>query len=91
LDTRIVSTILVPARALESQLFVAYANHTGPAFSGTSTVADPYGRRLVTGGDARPELLFADLDHTLVKQARTDVGYLSYFNQQTLQISQEMP
>lgn len=92
LDTRIVSTVLVPARALESQLFVAYANHTGPGFSGTSTVADPYGRRLATaGGDGRRELLFADLDHALVSQARKDVGYLSYFNQQTFQISQDMP
>jgi len=91
LDTRIVSTVLVPARALESQLFVAYANHAGPGFSGTSTVADPYGRRITTAGDAGPELLFADLDHTLVNRARSDVGYLSHFNQQTLQISQEMP
>jgi len=41
LDTTLVSTLLVPARALESQLFIAYANHTGPKFSGISTIADP--------------------------------------------------
>ncbi|MGY2747310.1 nitrilase-related carbon-nitrogen hydrolase [Arthrobacter sp. UYCu723] len=81
LDTTLVSTLLVPARALESQLFIAYANHAGPRFSGTSTVADPYGRRIATAGDAGTEVLFADLDHALVRQARTDIGYLNYFNQ----------
>ncbi|BCW05988.1 nitrilase-related carbon-nitrogen hydrolase [Arthrobacter sp. NtRootA1] len=80
LDTRIVSTVLVPARALESQVFVAYANHAGPKFSGTSTVADPYGRRITTAGDADAEIVFADLDHNLIRQARTDIGYLAYFN-----------
>lgn len=78
LDTTLVSTLLVPARALESQLFVAYANHAGPIFSGTSTVADPYGRRITTAGDG-PELIFADLDHSHIGRARTDIGYLSYF------------
>ena len=77
LDTRLISTLVVPTRALESQLFIAYANHAGPRFSGTSTVADPYGRRIATAGDTGHQLLFADLDHKLVGQAREDVGYLS--------------
>ncbi|MET3368485.1 UNVERIFIED_CONTAM: putative amidohydrolase [Jeotgalibacillus campisalis] len=81
LDTRIVSTILVPARALESQVFVAYANHASPNFSGTSTVADPYGRRITTAGDAGAKVLFADLDPNLIRQARADIGYLNYFDQ----------
>lgn len=80
LDTRLVSTLLVPARALESQLYIAYANHIGPVFSGTSTVADPYGRRITTASEDSEEVIFADLDHSLVWQARTDICYLSYFN-----------
>lgn len=78
LDTRILSTIVVPARAFESQLFIAYANQAGAKFSGHSTVADPYGRRLVTAGDG-DELIFAELDSSVVAQARSDVEYLSYF------------
>lgn len=78
LDTRIISTTIVPARAFESQLFIAYANHAGAKFSGHSTVADPYGRRLVTAGEG-DELIFADLDSADVSQARNDVSYLSYF------------
>ncbi len=80
LDTRLMSTLLVPARALESQLFIVYANHAGPAFSGTSTIADPYGRRLTTAGDTANELVTADLDFALVQRARADIGYLSFFN-----------
>jgi len=80
LDTSLVSTLLVPARALESQLFIAYANHAAPVFSGTSTVADPYGRRIATASGDLQEVLFAELDHALIRQARTDIGYLSYFN-----------
>ncbi|SKB73897.1 Predicted amidohydrolase [Arthrobacter sp. 31Cvi3.1E] len=80
LDTRLISTLLVPARALESQLFIVYANHAGPTFSGTSTIADPYGRLLTTAGDTGNELITADLDFTLVQRARADIGYLSSFN-----------
>lgn len=61
-----VPDLIVPARAVENQLFVAYCNHSGHedglAFLGGSCVAAPDGRKLAStaGGEA---LLVVDLDH----------------------------
>ena len=78
LDTRLVPAMVVPTRALESQLFIAYANHAGPDFAGLSTVADPYGRRLAAAGDDAA-LIVADVAVATLRQARLDTGYLSTF------------
>ncbi|KHL04323.1 carbon-nitrogen hydrolase family protein [Sinomonas humi] len=70
---------LIPTRALESQLYVAYANHSGTedgfALSGGSAVADPFGELIAHAGRG-PQLLFADLDPERVEAARRDVPYL---------------
>jgi predicted amidohydrolase len=59
-----VPQVLIRARALENQLTVAYANHTGSEddcdFRGGSIVAGPDGSVLAAAG-AGPELLFAEL------------------------------
>ena len=61
-----VPDLIVPARAVENQLFVAYCNHSGVeaglAFLGGSCVAAPDGSKLASaaGGEA---LLVVDLDH----------------------------
>ncbi|MCZ4521570.1 hypothetical protein O4220_23880 [Rhodococcus ruber] len=78
LDTRILSTTVIPTRAFESQLYIVYANQCGPRFSGTSTIADPYGSRLATAGDD-PALIFADISPAVVDDARRDVGYMTFF------------
>ena len=77
-DTRLVPAMVVPTRALESQLFIAYANHAGPHFAGLSTVADPYGRRLAAAGDDAA-LIVADIAVSTLRQARQDTDYLSPF------------
>jgi predicted amidohydrolase len=77
-DTRLIPAMVVPTRALESQLFIAYANHAGPHFAGLSTVADPYGRRLAAAGDDE-ELIVADIAVATVRQARLDTDYLATF------------
>lgn len=48
------STLQVPARALENGVFIAYANHCGPGFTGHSCLATPFGRNaaLLSGGDS---------------------------------------
>lgn len=60
----VVPQVLIRARALENQLTVAYANHTGTEedcdFRGGSIVASPDGTVLAAAGDG-PELLFAEL------------------------------
>jgi len=74
-----VPEVLIRARALESQLNVAYANHCGNedgyTFGGGSVVAGPDGGLLARGGDG-PELLFAQVDTETVRAAREEVPYL---------------
>ncbi|RAX15891.1 nitrilase [Pseudarthrobacter sp. AG30] len=74
-----VPQVLVRARALESQLNVAYANHCGAedsyTFGGGSVVAGPDGGVLAAAGTA-PELLFATVGTEAVRAARNDVPYL---------------
>lgn len=78
LDTRLIPAMVVPTRALESQLFIAYANHAGPQFSGLSTIADPYGRQLSAAADDG-ELIVADIHLSTLARARRDTDYLSRF------------
>ncbi|WP_307429343.1 nitrilase-related carbon-nitrogen hydrolase [Pseudarthrobacter defluvii] len=74
-----VPQVLIRARALESQLNVAYANHCGQEdayiFGGGSVVAGPDGALLAAAGDG-PELLFAQVGTEAVIEAREAVPYL---------------
>lgn len=74
-----VPQVLIRARALESQLNVAYANHCGIedayTFGGGSVVAGPDGAVLASGGGG-PELLFAQVGTETVHAAREEVPYL---------------
>ena len=74
-----VPQVLVRARALESQLHVAYANHSGRedacTFLGGSVVAGPDGSLLAVAGE-QAELLFADVGKEAVQAARGGVPYL---------------
>ena len=81
-DTRLVPAMVVPTRALESQLFIAYANHAGPTFAGLSTIADPYGRHVSAAADDG-ELIVGDLHLSTVAQARKDTDYLARFTHPT--------
>ncbi|MDF2618520.1 MAG: Nitrilase/cyanide hydratase and apolipoprotein N-acyltransferase [Xanthobacteraceae bacterium] len=68
-----VSLFVVPARAFESELYVAYANRCGSEgeldYMGLSCVGNPNGGNLVLAGDGE-ELVFADLDPERLRQAR---------------------
>ncbi|WP_091323295.1 carbon-nitrogen hydrolase family protein [Arthrobacter sp. cf158] len=74
-----VPQVLIRARALESQLNVAYANHSGHedvyTFLGGSVVAGPDGSLLAAAGES-PTLLFAEVGTETVKAARSEVPYL---------------
>ncbi|MEU5029149.1 nitrilase-related carbon-nitrogen hydrolase [Streptomyces milbemycinicus] len=75
-DTRLVPGMVVPTRALESQLFIAYANHSGPGFAGLSCLSDPYGRR-VAAGETGEELVVAEVSGETLRAARRDTDYLA--------------
>ncbi|MDI5964732.1 carbon-nitrogen hydrolase family protein [Streptantibioticus silvisoli] len=70
---------LVPARAYESQLYVAYANRCGPEgefdFTGLSCLSAPDGVTRARAG-AGPDLVFGDADPALLAASRTELPYL---------------
>lgn len=74
-----VPQVLIRARALESQLNVAYANHCGHEdtydFLGGSVVAGPDGSLLAAAGETSA-LLFAEVGTASVDAARAEVPYL---------------
>ncbi|MFC9351270.1 nitrilase-related carbon-nitrogen hydrolase [Arthrobacter sp. NPDC057013] len=74
-----VPQVLLRARALESQLTVAYANHSGDedgcTFLGGSVIAGPDGELLAAAGPG-PELLFAEVSAEAARLARDAVPYL---------------
>lgn len=71
-----ISTILVPARALENGLYIVYANHTQEDFTGLSCIVSPYGTFLAQASFCE-ELIIADLDSSEVVRARQLNTYLS--------------
>lgn len=78
MDDAHVARVLLPARALENGMVVAYANHSGDAepFCGESVVLGADGRvlaRAAAGGDA---LLVVDVDPAGIAAARARAPYL---------------
>ncbi|MFW0795415.1 carbon-nitrogen hydrolase family protein [Gordonia sp. CPCC 205515] len=75
-----VQRILLPARAVESQVFVAYANYCGVegelTYGGLSEVVAPTGEILAIA-DRAPEILVVDLDRALLEVSRLGNPYLA--------------
>jgi predicted amidohydrolase len=75
----VVARTVVPARAIENQVFLAYANRCGCEgelrYCGLSCVVGPDGGELVRAGRGE-ELVFADLDLDRLRAARTLHCYL---------------
>lgn len=73
-----VQSVLIPARALENHIHVAYSNHTGVEdgleFSGNSVIADPFGATLARG-NAEDAIIYADIDPAATRRASVDVPY----------------
>lgn len=76
-----VTTLLVPARALENQLFVAYANRCGVEetikYIGQSVIVDPRGGCMSRAGRNEHALLIADINPDVPVTARKSFCYLN--------------
>ncbi|MGM1059249.1 carbon-nitrogen hydrolase family protein [Saccharothrix sp. Mg75] len=77
-----VAEVLVPARAFESQLFIAYTNWTGREreleYCGRTRLVGPDGAVVAALDDGAGEgLLVADVDLPLVDRARAETTYLA--------------
>jgi len=72
---------MIPVRAFENQVFVAYVNHCGAdgsfAYAGLSGIAAPDGVLLAAAGDKSEELLIADLDPSAFQEAAEQNPYLA--------------
>ncbi len=75
-----VAESVVPVRAFENQLYVAYVNRVGPEgdfeFVGLSTLAGPDGTARARAGRGE-ELVFADADPAFLAASRAGNPYLS--------------
>jgi predicted amidohydrolase len=76
----VIARIVVPARACENQIFVAYANRHGQErelkYIGQSCIVGPDGRDLARAGKAE-ELLVADIDANAIAKSREAFDYLN--------------
>ena len=75
-----ITRTLVPARAYENQVFLAYANRCGQEqelhYLGQSCIIAPDGRELARAGRGEA-LIVAELDHSLQQQSRQINTYLA--------------
>ncbi|MFF8387598.1 carbon-nitrogen hydrolase family protein [Streptomyces kanasensis] len=76
---QVVARSVVPVRAFESQLYIAYANRTGPEgdfeFVGMSALAGPDGSARARAGLGE-ELVTGDVDPDLLSRSRAENPYL---------------
>ena len=77
LDDEAVARVLLPARAMENRVAVAYANQVGAGFCGASVIAGPDGRELARAGADAEELLVADVSVADLERARGLGDYLA--------------
>ena len=71
---------IVPARAIENQVYIAYANRTGAehevSYVGRSAIYDPEGTLLAEGADDGSELVVATIARSVLDAARSEFSYV---------------
>lgn len=76
-----VATRLVPSRAEENAVYLAYANYIGRegafTYGGLSCICGPDGNDLARAPQAAPDLLFATLDHAALAARRALQSHLT--------------
>lgn len=75
------AAILLPARALENHVYIAYANRCGTeaglTYAGNSVIVAPDGQAVAQAGDGE-QLIFADLVPAAYEHVRQDTPYLTH-------------
>jgi 5-aminopentanamidase len=81
---RVIPEAVIPARAYENGIFVAYCNYAGDddvrAFCGQSLVAGPDGRAIVKAG-SNSCIVEATINSDRVAEARSQLDYLQHLEQ----------
>lgn len=72
--------ILLQARAIENQVFIAAVNSVGKTgqamYGGSSTIIGPWGKILVEGGQTDPQIITSEIDLTEVDHAQNKIPVL---------------
>jgi nitrilase len=75
-----IATVLLPARAMENQVFVVYVNRCGTegdlTYCGSSCVVGPDGRDVIRAGKDEA-LLYADIEVAALARSRAEFTYLA--------------
>lgn len=71
-----ISTLQVPARALENGVVIAYANQCGPGFTGRSCIATPFGHNAVVLGE-EPGVAIVRVPVDAIARARSINTYVA--------------
>lgn len=77
LDDPAVARVLVPARAMENRVGLAYADQVGPGFCGGSVVVGPDGRARARAGAVEDTVLVAEITPDDLARARGAADYLA--------------
>lgn len=76
-----IATSVVPVRAFENQIFIAYANHVGRddffTYAGRSCIVGPDGSALAAAGANEDAVIFADIDPDVFACSRDTNTYLT--------------
>jgi predicted amidohydrolase len=79
-EAGIITERMIPVRAFENQIFVAYANHSGRdqlfTYAGRSLIAAPDGASLARASEADTGIIFADIDPPKYAASREINSYL---------------
>lgn len=75
-DAAVTSTLQVPVRALENGVYIAYANHVGPGFTGLSCIATPAGQHAALMDASTAGVSVAPVDPGMVAHSRALNTYL---------------
>ena len=90
-----ISARVVPSRAEENGLFIAYANYIGEeppfAYGGCSCVCGPDGEDLARATSTESTLLIARLERDLITQVRASIHYLQDRRDDLYTTTQEPP
>ncbi len=79
-EAAIITERMIPVRAFENQIFVAYTNHSGRdelfAYAGRSRIAAPDGASLTTASETDTCVIFAEIDPPKYAASREINSYL---------------
>lgn len=78
---RFIAKKMIPVRAFENQLFIAYADHCGEdsrfSYQGLSTIAAPDGSVIARAGESDPACLYAKIDPGAYDDCRRQNPYIA--------------